>query len=121
MKDLLNFESKCSMTIVRNLGLVVAMTLSLAACKSETSQYEGEWESTTIKNFVMEIDFDKDGDQYLMTMTSTMNGAGGSSQMPVIIKDNGIYGVSPLGGDPMKMFWIKANGNLTSMAGDFKR
>ena len=70
---------------------------------------------------VMEIEFENEGDHHLMKMTGILNGQEESSQIPVVIKEDGIYATQTLDGEPMKMFWVMGDGHLTSMAGDFKR
>lgn len=105
----------------KSLAVLAAVTMTLTACKSETSKYEGEWESTVVDGVTIDLDFEKDGDGYIMTMSSGMNGMKQSSQMPVLIKEDGIYTENPLLNDPIRTFWINDDGALASMGGNFKR
>jgi hypothetical protein len=104
----------------KSLAVLAAVTLTLAACNSETSKYEGKWESTMVDGVTMELDFEKDGDGYMMEMETGMNGTKQSAQMPVLIKEDGIYAENPLMG-PVRTFWLTDDGELASMGGNFKR
>jgi hypothetical protein len=106
---------------MKTMALLAGASLLLAACNSETGKYEGEWTHVNAPGVVMDIDFKKDDDYYIMSIETQMYNQIKNQDLRVLIKDDGIYVDNPLLGEPALTMWIDDDGHLSMLGGEFKR